>query len=130
MLATTASNTVEKFNFISTYSDKVSSLIAGVVEAMDQQERAGASIWNLIREINDITGVVRSNSKEMLEGGEKIIEETTRLSSITQEVKNSMEEVDSQVGYINDATEDSLKLATNNKESIDHLVEEVSKFKT
>ncbi len=130
VLATTASNTVEKFNFISTYSDKVSSLIAGVVEAMDQQERAGASIWNLIREINDITGVVRSNSKEMLEGGEKIIEETTRLSSITQEVKNSMEEVDSQVGYINDATEDSLKLATNNKESIDHLVEEVSKFKT
>ena len=130
MLATTASNTVEKFNFISKYSDRVSSLIAGVVDAMDKQETAGSAIWELIREINDITNIVRSNSKEMLEGGEKIIEETTRLSAITQEVKASMDEVDSQVGYINDATEDSLKLATNNKESIDRLVEEVSKFRT
>ena len=130
VLATTASNTVEKFNFISKYSDKVSALIAGVVDAMDKQEKAGSAIWELIREINDITNIVRANSKEMLEGGEKIIEETTRLKAITQEVKSSMEEVDSQVGYINDATEDSLKLATNNKESIDRLVEEVSKFKT
>jgi len=130
VLATTASNTVEKFNFISQYSDKVSQLIAGVVDAMDEQDTAGSAIWDLIHEINDITDVVRSNSNEMLEGGEKIIEETTRLSAITQEVKSSMEEVDSQVSYINDATEDSLKLATNNKERIDNLVEEVSKFKT
>jgi len=130
VLATTASDTVEKFNFISTYSDKVSSLIAGVVDAMEKQEKTASAIWNLIREINDITGVVRSNSSEMLKGGEKIIGETTRLSAITQEVKSSMEEVDSQVGYINDATEDSLKLATSNKERIDNLVEEVSKFKT
>lgn len=130
VLARTASNTVEKFNFISKYSDRVSELICAVVEAMDRQEKTGIAIWELIGKINTITGSVRSSSNEMLQGGEKIIEETTRLQAITQEVKNSMEEVDSQVELINDATQDSLAIATKNKESIDHLVEEVGKFKT
>ncbi len=130
VLAETASNTVEQFNFISQYSDKVSQLISGVVKAMDEQERTGNAIWELIREINDITGTVRSNSKEMLIGGEKIIEETSRLQALTLEVKNGMEEVDSQVELINDATQDSLSIAMQNKESINRLVEEVGQFKT
>ena len=41
-----------------------------------------------------------------------------------------MQEVDSQVDLINDATQDSLSIATKNKESIDRLVLEVGKFKT
>ena len=130
VLATAASNTVEKFNFISTYSKKVDGLVAGVAKAMNEQERNGNLIWNLIKDINEITNTVKTNSNEMLVGGEKIINETTRLQELTSELKKSMQEVDSQVDLINDATQDSLSIATRNKESIDRLVVEVGKFKT
>ena len=130
VLANAASSTVEKFNFISEYSNKVTSLIAGVVEAMNEQERNSTSIWNLIKDINEITSTVKMNSNEMLIGGEKIINETTRLQELTLELKNSMQEVDSQVELINDATQDSLSIATQNKESIDRLILEVGNFKT
>ncbi|MGP1440995.1 MAG: methyl-accepting chemotaxis protein [Treponema sp.] len=129
-LANAASNTVEKFNFISEYSNRVKDLIAGVVEAMNEQERNGNLIWNLIKDINEITTTVKTNSNEMLIGGEKIINETSRLQELTLELKNSMQEVDSQVELINDATQDSLSIATKNKESIDRLVVEVGNFKT
>ncbi len=130
ILANTASNTVEKFNFISKYSDQVTGLVTGVVEAIEKQEKTGDAIWKLITQINEITNTVRSNSNEMLVAGEKIIGETTRLHDLTLEVRNSMEEVDSQVELINDATQDSIIIATKNKESIDRLVKEVGKFKT
>ena len=130
VLANAASSTVEKFNFISTYSSKVNGLIAGVVDAMNEQERNSNLIWTLIKDINEITSTVKTNSNEMLVGGEKIINETTRLQELTLELKNSMQEVDSQVELINDATQDSLSIATKNKESIDRLVLEVGKFKT
>lgn len=109
---------------------RVKDLIAGVVEAMNEQERNGNFIWNLIKDINEITTTVKTNSNEMLIGGEKIINETSRLQELTLELKNSMQEVDSQVELINDATQDSLSIATKNKESIDRLVVEVGNFKT
>jgi len=129
VLAVTASNTVKQFDIISKYSDKVSLLINGVVDAMATQEKTGAAIWALIGDINEITGQVKHNSKEMLMGGEKIIEETKRLQEVTEEVKTSMQEVDSQVELINYATQDSMSIATKNKASIDRLCDEVGKFK-
>ena len=130
VLANAASSTVEKFNFISKYSNKVNGLVQGVVDAMSEQEKNANLIWKLIKDMNEITNTVKTNSNEMLIGGEKIINETSRLQKLTLELKKSMKEVDSQVELINDATQDSLSIATKNKESIDRLVLEVSNFKT
>ena len=130
VLANAASSTVEKFNFISKYSNKVNGLVQGVVDAMSEQEKNANLIWKLIKDMNEITNTVKTNSNEMLIGGEKIINETSRLQELTLELKKSMKEVDSQVELINDATQDSLSIATKNKESIDRLVLEVSNFKT
>ena len=130
VLANAASSTVEKFNFISKYSNKVNGLVQGVVDAMSEQEKNANLIWKLIKDMNEITNTVKTNSNEMLIGGEKITNETSRLQELTLELKKSMKEVDSQVELINDATQDSLSIATKNKESIDRLVLEVSNFKT
>jgi len=51
------------------------------------------------------------------------------LQEVTEEVKTSMQEVDSQVELINYATQDSMSIATKNKASIDRLCDEVGKFK-
>jgi len=108
----------------------VNGLVQGVVDAMSEQEKNANLIWKLIKDMNEITNTVKTNSNEMLIGGEKIINETSRLQELTLELKKSMKEVDSQVELINDATQDSLSIATKNKESIDRLVLEVSNFKT
>ena len=129
-LALSVSGAVEKFNFISGYSEDVNGSIEKVVQAMDEQEETGKSIWAIIKEVTNLTKDVKRSSDEMLSGGEKIISETSRLDSLTKVLRGSMSDIASQVELINSATEESLEIAKKNKESIDSLVLEVGKFKT
>ena len=129
-LALSVSGAVEKFNFISGYSEDVNGSIEKVVQAMDEQEETGKSIWAMIKEVTNLTKDVKRSSDEMLSGGEKIISETSRLDSLTKVLRGSMSDIASQVELINSATEESLEIAKKNKESIDSLVLEVGKFKT
>lgn len=130
VLASSASGAVEKFNFISGYSEEVNGSIENVVQAMDEQEHTGKSIWAMIKEVSNLTEEVKHSSDEMLAGGEKIISETGRLDGLTKILRESMDDIASQVELINSATEESLGIAKKNKESIDSLVLEVGKFKT
>ena len=130
ILASSASGAVEKFNFISGYSEEVNGSIENVVHAMDEQEQTGKSIWTMIKEVTNLTKDVKRSSDEMLTGGEKIISETSRLDGLTKILRGSMDDIASQVELINSASEESLEIAKKNKESIDSLVLEVGKFKT
>ena len=130
ILASSASGAVEKFNFISGYSEEVNGSIENVVHAMDEQEQTGKSIWTMIKEVTNLTKDVKRSSDEMLVGGEKIISETSRLDDLTKILRGSMDDIASQVELINSASEESLEIAKKNKESIDSLVLEVGKFKT
>ncbi|MGP1458832.1 MAG: methyl-accepting chemotaxis protein [Treponema sp.] len=129
-LALSVSGAVEKFNFISGYSEDVNGSIENVVQAMDEQEQTGKSIWAMIKEVTNLTKDVKRSSDEMLAGGEKIISETSHLDDLTKLLRGSMSDIASQVELINSATEESLEIAKKNKESIDSLVLEVGKFKT
>ena len=130
ILASSASGAVEKFNFISGYSEEVNGSIENVVHAMDEQEQTGKSIWTMIKEVTNLTKDVKRSSDEMLTGGEKIISETSRLDGLTKILRGSMDDIASQVELINSASEESLEIAKKNKESIDSLVLEVGKFRT
>lgn len=129
-LAASASNAVEKFNFIAGYSKDVSHSIEGVVHAMEEQEQNGKAIWEMIKDVSNMTSEVKHSSGEMLLGGEKIIAETARLGNLTGVLRENMNEIASQVDLINDATKESLDIAVKNKQSIDELAAEVGKFKT
>lgn len=130
ILANSASNAVEKFNFISGYSKGLNGSIEGVVQAMDEQEENGKIIWNIIKDVTGLTNEVKSSSGEMLADGERVISETAMLDELTRILRKNMDDIASQADLINDAAQESLEIAVKNKQSIESLALEVGKFKT
>ena len=130
ILANSASNAVEKFNFISGYSKGLNGSIEGVVQVMEEQEENGKIIWNIIKDVTGLTNEVKSSSGEMLADGERVISETAMLDELTRILRKNMDDIASQADLINDAAQESLEIAVKNKQSIESLALEVGKFKT
>nr|WP_298680738.1 cache domain-containing protein [uncultured Treponema sp.] len=113
------------YGLISNISEKEDS----IVNLMREQEENGAQVLSAIETINKVTKDVSSASVEMLEGGKQITAEMQKLAEITRETTDSMTEIASGAEQITDAVEEVVSLAEQNKTSIEHLAEEVGKFK-
>ena len=113
------------YGLISNISKKEDS----IVNLMREQEENGAQVLSAIETINKVTRDVSSASVEMLEGGKQITAEMQKLAEITRETTDSMTEIASGAEQITDAVEEVVSLAEQNKTSIEHLAEEVGKFK-
>ena len=113
------------YGLISNISEKEDS----IVNLMREQEENGAQVLSAIETINKVTKDVSSASVEMLEGGKQITAEMQKLAEITRETTDSMTEIASGAEQITDAVEEVVSLAEQNKTSIEHLAQEVGKFK-
>ena len=113
------------YGLISNISKKEDS----IVNLMREQEENGAQVLSAIETINKVTRDVSSASVEMLEGGKQITAEMQKLAEITRETTDSMTEIASGAEQITDAIEEVVSLAEQNKTSIEHLAQEVNKFK-
>ena len=113
------------YGLISTISKKEDS----IVNLMREQEENGTQVLSAIETINKVTRDVSSASVEMLEGGKQITAEMQKLAEITRETTDSMTEIASGAEQITDAVEEVVSLAEQNKTSIEHLAQEVGKFK-
>ena len=113
------------YGLISTISEKEDS----IVNLMREQEENGAQVLSAIETINKVTRDVSSASVEMLEGGKQITAEMQKLAEITRETTDSMTEIASGAEQITDAVEEVVSIAEQNKASIEHLAQEVNKFK-
>ena len=80
-------------------------------------------------QLNDATRIVKSGSEEMLEGSRQVIQESTHLKTATQEISNGMNEMATSADQINAAVNRVNEISGQNKENIEVLVQEVSKFK-
>jgi methyl-accepting chemotaxis protein len=65
----------------------------------------------------------------MLEGSKQVIQESKNLEMATQEITNGMNEMASGADQINVAVNRVNEISGQNKDNIDVLVKEVSKFK-
>ena len=72
---------------------------------------------------------VKSGSDEMLVGSKEVINEGANLGRITEEVTGSMNEMTLGVEQITTAMNAINAISRGNKESIDTLMAEVSRFK-
>ena len=113
------------YGLISNISEKEDS----IVDLMREQEENGAQVLSAIETINKVTKDVSTASIEMLEGGKQITAEMQKLAEITRETTDSMTEIASGAEQITDAVEEVVSLAEQNKTSIDHLAQEVGKFR-
>jgi methyl-accepting chemotaxis protein len=122
-------NVLNKFEAIDAGVKTVSEQTGNIRNAMEEQSVGSRQILEVISELNDITRMVKSGSDEMLEGSKEVIGEGKNLEMVTQEITNGMNEMATGADQINIAVNQVNEISGQNKESIDFLVKEVSRFK-
>ncbi|AEF84204.1 methyl-accepting chemotaxis protein [Treponema primitia ZAS-2] len=122
-------NVLNKFEAIDTGVKTVSEQAENIRNAMEEQSVGSQQILEVISQLNGITQQVKGGSMEMLEGSKEIITEGKNLEMATQEITNGMNEMATGADQINVAVNRVNDISGQNKENIDLLVNEVSKFK-
>jgi methyl-accepting chemotaxis protein len=120
---------LNKFEAIDNGVRTVSDQTANIRNAMEEQGEGSKQILEAIGQLNDLTQMVKSGSEEMLEGSRQVIQESKNLELVTQEISNGMGEMASGADQMNAAVSRVHTITGENKESIEVLVREVSKFK-
>jgi methyl-accepting chemotaxis protein len=120
---------LNKFEAIDWGVKTVSEQEENIRSAMEEQGEGSKQILKAIDQLNDTTQMVKDGSLRMLEGSEQVIHEGKRLVLITQEIANGMNEMATGLEQINRAVDRVNEISGQNKESINVLVKEVSKFK-
>jgi methyl-accepting chemotaxis protein len=118
-----------KFEAIDTEVKTVSAQVDNIKNAMEEQNTGSQQILEAIGQLNDITQEVKGGSTVMLEGSNEVIQESKRLEEVTQEITNGMNEMATGADQINTAVSRVNEISGVNRENIDVLVKEVSRFK-
>ena len=129
-LSTSSKTLEEKFNAIFTLAEQVKEMSNQLTEAMREQENGSKEVLIAIKSINTITTEVQAGSEEMLKGGEGVVAEMQKLDGLTRVITESMNEMASGAVQINNAIQEVNEITQKNKQSIESLAHEVSKFKT
>jgi len=97
--------------------------------AMEEQGEGSKQVLNGISQVNEITRDVKNGSQEMFEGTKEVIRESDNLEKVTQEITSGMNEMATGADQINVAVNHVKEISGLNREGIDALMKEVSRFK-
>jgi methyl-accepting chemotaxis protein len=120
---------LNKFEAIDGGVKTVSDQEENIRNAMEEQSAGSKQILEAIGQLNEATQMVKGGSEEMLEGSKQVIQESKNLELVTQEITNGMNEMATGAEQINVAVTRVSTISGANKDNIDVLVKEVSKFK-
>ncbi|MCL2880537.1 MAG: methyl-accepting chemotaxis protein, partial [Treponema sp.] len=122
-------NVLDKFELIDNGVKTVAEQEESIRNSMEEQGEGSKQILEAIGQVNEITHQVKGESGKMLEGSKEIIHEGKNLEMVTQEITGGMNEMAAGADQINKAVIEVNEISVKNKESIDLLVREVSRFK-
>jgi methyl-accepting chemotaxis protein len=122
-------NVLNKFEAIDSNVKTVSEQEGIIRNAMEEQGQGSKQILNGIEQVTDITRNVKSGSNEMLIGAQEVIKESQNLEKATQEITSGINEMANGADQINTAVHHVNEISGKNREGIDTLVKEVSRFK-
>jgi methyl-accepting chemotaxis protein len=100
--------------------------IRGVMEEQDEDSK---QVLKNAAVVDEITGQVRGGSLEMLAGAREVIKESQNLEKATYEITGGMNEMASGAEQINAAVNNINEISVKNREGINLLIKEVSRFK-
>jgi methyl-accepting chemotaxis protein len=120
---------LDKFQAINNRIQIVSDQETLVRSSMEEQEAGSQQILEAIGRLNELTDNVRKGSAEMLEGSSEVIKESKRLAIATHEISSGMNEMSAGVEQIDTAVNRVNIISTTNKEHINALAVEITKFK-
>jgi methyl-accepting chemotaxis protein len=122
-------NVLTKFEAIDKNVKSVAQQEENIRHAMEEQDHGSKQILDGIGNVNEITRQVKSGSNEMLDGAKEVIDESERLEKATQEITTGMNEMTNGVEHINLAVNHVNDISIKNREAINALLMEVSRFK-
>jgi methyl-accepting chemotaxis protein len=127
---TASTNTVlEKFQAIDERVHIVFEQETSIRTAMENQGQSSKQIHEAVTKLTSLTQRVREGSIRMLEGSKEVIDESKNLENATAEISHGMNEMASGANQINSAVNQVNEISKANKECIDSLFTEVSRFK-
>ena len=120
---------LNKFEAIDSGVRTVADQEENIRNAMEEQSQGSQQILESVSQLNEITHQVKDGAQEMLQGAKEVIGESKNLAHVTNELTNGMNEMATGADQINVAVTRVNEISGNNKENIDVLVKEVSRFK-
>ena len=122
-------NVLNKFETIDSDIKTVAEQEEHIRSAMEEQSEGSKQLLQGTGSLNEITQKVQSGSEEMLEGSKEVIQESLSLEKATQEITSGMNEMASGADQINIAVNHVNEISGKNREGINVLMREVSRFK-
>jgi methyl-accepting chemotaxis protein len=122
-------NVLYEFQAIDSSVKTVAEQEDNIRNAMEEQGEGSKQILNGVSNVNEITSQVKTGSEDMLEKSKEVMNESHNLEIVTQEITGGMNEMASGADQVNVAVNYVNDICTKNRESIAHLIQEVSRFK-
>ena len=127
-VATSTETLQAKFNQIYDITQRVAEQETTIMRAMQEQNEGGGQVLGAMKQINDITINVKSNSALMHTSLEDVNKNMSDLTRLTSEITASMQEMELGIENINQSINSVNDLTHQNRDSIDRLGGVVTKF--
>jgi methyl-accepting chemotaxis protein len=128
-ITTSTENVLTKFEAIDTGVRTVAEQEENIRNAMEEQGQGSKQVLDSVGNVSGLTRQVKSGSEEMLEGSKEVMHESQNLEKMTGEITHGMNEMASGAEQINVAVTHVNELSAKNRQGIDTLMKEVSRFK-
>jgi len=122
-------NVLTKFEAIDSGVKIVMEQEENIRNAMEEQAEGSKQLLQSAGGLKETTHQVKTGSEEMLEGSKEVINESQNLEKATQEITGGMNEMASGAEQINIAVNHVNEISSRNREGIETLMREVSRFK-
>jgi len=118
-----------RFEAIDAGVKTVSDQEENIRNAMEEQGQGSKQVLESVGSLNELTEQVRGSSDEMRTGSQEVMHECENLEKATQEITGGMNEMASGAEQINVAVHNVNDMTQKNRQAIDDLLKEVSRFK-
>jgi methyl-accepting chemotaxis protein len=122
-------NVLKRFEAIDTGVRTVADQEENIRNAMEEQGQGSKQVLQSVSSLNDLTRNVKNGSEEMLDGSREVMHESQNLEKVTQEITGGMNEMASGAEQVNIAVTHVNEISAKNREGIETLMREVSRFK-
>jgi methyl-accepting chemotaxis protein len=122
-----AETVTTRFESIDSGIKTVADQEVNILNAMEEQGEGSNVSGNV--SLSEITKMVKAGSEEMLQGSQEVIKESQNLEKATEEITGGMNEMASGADQVNVAVNNVNEMTVKNREAIDSLIKEVSRFK-
>jgi len=119
---------LKQFDDIDQGFESVSAQSVEIRNSMEQQDAGNKEVLAAMTDSNEITQNVRRNSSDIQSASQEVAEKNRQIENLTGELTNEISEITSGIGNIDTAVTRTSEICRKNKEDIDTLLREISKF--